>query len=189
MKVSVVASLSTFLLLSAVGTASADPTEPPEPADTESDAAASATTPSVSPPLSTYVALVASSTLFSRPMGGDFAGPPGDLNTVVGMGRFVTQSLAIELDVGPGFVGGKLGSVSLVPGVVWVFHDHFYAATRFVVPFAPTPSSVAIAPGVGFIHVFKNGLAPVVELNGVTSISRNGQELGASASVGSLYLF
>lgn len=136
----------------------------------------------------TYVAVLAGTTLMHRAPGGSLEGPQVDLNTAVGFGRFVTKSIALELDLGVGFARGVYAGTSMVPGVVWAFHDYFYAAARFVIPVHPQ-TNFGVMPGLGAIYAFKNGFAPILELNAVSMLARGAPDLGASVTIGNLYVF
>src|ERR1700759_4602741 len=81
-----------------------------------------------------YVVAGVGTTAVHRPSGGPVGHWQHDLSPSVGYGRFVTETIALELDIGPAFVRGDYASASLVPGVVWAFSAHAYAAARFVVP-------------------------------------------------------
>jgi hypothetical protein len=137
---------------------------------------------------STFVGLFAGTTLVQRPFHGGVAGPQGDLALSAGVGHFFTKSIALELDAGATLLRGQYAGTALVPAVVWVFHDVFYGAARFVVPVHPT-LDLTVAPGLGAIYVFKNGLAPLVEINALGAVGAGRPSLGASATVGSLWLF
>jgi hypothetical protein len=145
-----------------------------------------ATSPPAVP--STYAAFLAGTTLTHRSPGGRFEGPQGDLQPAVGLGHFVTKTVALELDLSVGLARGAYAGTSAVPGIVWAFHDNFYAAARFLVPVHPE-TNLGIMPGLGAIYVFENGLAPLVEIDAVSMVARGAPDFGASVTIGSLYLF
>ncbi len=140
------------------------------------------------PVRSTYVGTFAGTTLVQRPYGSSVGGPQGDLNVSGGIGHFFWRNVALEIDIGATVMKGAYAGAAVVPGIVWTFHDVFYGAARFVVPVHPTVDFTA-APGVGAIYVFKNGFAPLVEVNALASLGQGHPSFGASATIGSLLLF
>jgi len=70
---------------------------------------ASAEEPAPGPP-SNYVAGFLGTTLGYRPEGGPWEGWPHDATTLLGYGRQLTPTVAVELDVGPTFVRGSYSS-------------------------------------------------------------------------------
>jgi hypothetical protein len=87
--------------------------------------------PEASAPVN-YVAGFVGTTLDYRPPGGSWEGWPHDLTTLVGYGRQVTPTVALELDLGPTFVRGSYSSFSLTPGLVWAPHPNLYLAGQQV---------------------------------------------------------
>lgn len=124
------------------------------------------------------------STLAYRPRGGPWDGFQHDVSANLGAGRFVGTKLAFELDLGATWVRGDYASAALTPGVLYSFHPNFYAAARFIVPFDPE-ADVVLFPGVGAIYTFKNGLAPLIEVNLARSLDR--RDLGVALTVGLLF--
>src|SRR5574340_676931 len=139
------------------------------------------------PPPHYLVALVATTPAY-RPPGGPFDGFQHDLTPSLGFGRYVSRTLALELDAGLTYVRGHYSSLSLVPGVVWSFHPTVYGALRFTVPVDPR-WNVSIMPGVGAIHVFKSGLAPFLEACAFSYVGRGERDLGVGVTAGVLYSF
>lgn len=127
---------------------------------------------------------LAGSTLAYRPQGGPWAGFQHDRSANLGAGRFVGDKLAFELDLGATWVRGAYVSAALTPGVLVSFHPNFYGAARFIVPFDPA-ADLVLFPGVGVIHTFKNGLAPLLEVNLARSLDR--RDLGLALTVGLLF--
>src|SRR4051812_18059125 len=99
------------LILGTVSTARADEVAPPAAAAPE-PAAAVAPEPAPAPaaaaeaaPLN-YVVAAATTTLFFKPNTGDASGWQHDVGPVVGYGRYLTPTVAVELDLGPAFARG-----------------------------------------------------------------------------------
>jgi len=147
---------------------------------------AGAADPAAPPP--NYAAAFLGTTVAYRPPGGAWSGFQHDLTPLLGYGRYVSKTIALELDLGPTFVRGHYSSFSLVPGVVWSFSPHVYAAARFLVPVDPE-ANFGVFPGVGVIHTFKNGLSPLVEVNASSYVGKGNPDFGVAVTVGVLYSF
>jgi hypothetical protein len=135
-----------------------------------------------------YVAAFAGTTIAYHPPVGDWLGHQDDFVLTAGYGRYVTTTLALEVDLGPTWVDGDYAAFSIVPGVVWAFSPHAYLAARFPIAVDPDAALFA-APGVGLSHTFANGLTPILELNGVTRLDKDQGDLGITVTVGVLYSF
>jgi hypothetical protein len=135
-----------------------------------------------------YVAAFLGTTPVYKPHGGAWDGFQHDLTGLVGYGRYVSGTVALELDFGPTYVRRRYASFTLVPGVVWSFSPRFYAAARFLVPVDPE-WNFGLFPGVGVIHTFKNGLSPLVEVNLSSYVGRGKPDFGVAVTVGVLYSF
>jgi hypothetical protein len=135
-----------------------------------------------------YVAALVTTTPAYRPPGGPWEGFQHDLTLNVGYGRYVTKTLALELDAGPTWVSGDYAAFALMPGLVWSFHPHVYAAARFVVPVDPE-INFALAPGVGLLHTFANGVSPYLELNAISYVGRGDPDLAIALTAGVLFSF
>jgi hypothetical protein len=122
-------------------------------------------------------------TLGYRPGGGPVDGPQKDVSVSVGLGRALTDTWLVELDVGPTFVDGEYVALSLVPGVIWAFHPNLYGALRFVVPVDPE-LNLALFPGLGALYAFDSGISPFVELNVLSNVGRGHPDLGVTITVG-----
>ncbi len=136
---------------------------------------------------SNYAAEFLGTTLAYRPEGGPWDGWQHDATPLVGYGRQLTPTLAVELDAGPTFVQGKYSSFSLTPGLVWSFSPHAYAAARFVVPVDPETNFV-LFPGIGVCHAFGR-VMPILELNVSSAVGRGHPDLGLSLTAGVLVFF
>lgn len=146
-----------------------------------------AETPAAEAPAN-YVIAIAGTTLSYKPPGESMLGPQRDLATSLGYGRFVTDSIAAELDVGLVVNGDGYIASSLTPGAVWAFHPWFYAAGRAIVIVHPE-ANLVLFPGLGAIKVFDSGLAATLELNLSSTVGRGDPDLGTAASIGLLYGF
>jgi hypothetical protein len=135
-----------------------------------------------------YLAGLVTTTPAYRPPGGPWDGFQDDLTLTVGYGRYVTPTVALELDLGPTSVSGDYTAFSLIPGVVWSFNPHAYVAARFIVPVDPE-ANFALAPGLGLIHTFASGVAPYVEVNAVSYVGRGDPDLAISVTAGVLFSF
>lgn len=135
-----------------------------------------------------YVAIFGATTVAYRPPDGPWDGHQDDFILTAGLGRFVTSKLALEVDLGPTWVGGDYAAFSIVPGVVWAFSPHAYLAARFPIAVDPDTAFYA-APGVGLSHTFANGLTPILEVNGVTRLDEPRGDFGVSVTLGLLYSF
>jgi hypothetical protein len=131
-----------------------------------------------------YLVGLAGTTPAYRPHGGPWDGWQHDAAVNLGVGRFVGSKLAFELDLGVTWIRGRYVNTALTPGVLYSFHPNFYAAGRVIVPVDPE-TDVVLFPGLGAIHTFSNGLAPLVEVNLARSLDR--RDLGLSLTVGLLF--
>jgi len=135
-----------------------------------------------------YVAAFLGTTVAHRPPGGPFSGFQEDATPLLGFGRYVSRTVALELDLGPTFVRGEYASFGLVPGVVWSFSSQVYAAARFVVVVEPE-ADLALFPGVGVIHTFANGISPLLEVNVASYLGRGRPDFGIAVTAGVLFAF
>ncbi len=143
------------------------------------------------PPAATplnYVVASIGTTLVYQPNTGSASGWQEDLAPNVGFGRYVTDTIALELDLGPTYVSGDYASFTLIPGVVWSFSTDLYAAARFLVPIDPQVN-FALFPGVGVLHTFASGISVFAELNVASTIGRGHPDLGGALTGGALYSF
>jgi hypothetical protein len=134
-----------------------------------------------------YVAGFLGTTLAYRPPDGSWDGWQHDATPLLGYGRQVSRSVAVELDVGPTFVRGAYSSFSLTPGLVWAFHPNAYVAARFVVPVDPETNFV-LFPGVGVCRAFGR-VMPTLELNVSSAVGRGHPDLGVALTAGLLVFF
>lgn len=135
-----------------------------------------------------YVVVGVGITAVHRPSGGPVDGWQHDATPTVGFGRFVSETIALELDIGPTYVRGDYASTSLIPGVVWAFSSYAYAAARFVVPVDPE-LNLGLYPGAGLTHTFQNGIGVFAEGNVFSNVGRGSPDLGLALSAGALYSF
>jgi hypothetical protein len=133
-----------------------------------------------------YAAALFVTTVAYHPFHAPIEGPQGDVTGQLGIGRILTPSVALELDVGATVANGELAAVTLVPGVVWTLHPALYAAARLVVPVSPE-MNFGLSPGFGVMHGFENGITPVLELDAISMIGRGQPDLGIALVVGALY--
>ena len=136
---------------------------------------------------SNYVAGFLGTTLAYRPHEGAWDGWQHDLTPLLGYGRQLSPTVALELDVGPSFVKGSYSSFSLSPGVVWSVHKYAYLAARFIVPVDPETNFV-LFPGVGVCRPFGR-VMPILELNVSSAVGRGHPDLGVSLTAGVLVFF
>jgi hypothetical protein len=141
--------------------------------------------PAAPPP--NYAAVMVGTTAAYRPPGGPWAGFQSDVSPFVGYGRYVTKTVALELDLGPTFVKGRYGSFGLVPAVVWSFSSHAYLAARFLVPLDPE-TNFGLFPGVGVFRSYGR-YSPYVEVNLASYVGRGDPDLGVSVTAGVLIAF
>ena len=134
-----------------------------------------------------YLAAFVGTTVAYRPPGGPFGGFQRDLTALLGYGRFVSRTVALELDLGPTWVRGDYASFALVPGVVWCFNSHAYAAARFIVPVDPELNLV-LFPGVGLTHALGR-FSPILEVNLSRTVGRGRPDLGVAVTAGLLVAF
>lgn len=135
-----------------------------------------------------YVAGFAGTTLAYRPNGGSFDGWQHDWTGLVGYGRFVKPTLALELDAGPTYVKGDYASFALVPGLVWAFSPNAYAAARFIVTVDPE-RRFTLFPGIGLSHTFKGRITPILELNLSSTRTDGKSDFGVALTAGVLIAF
>ena len=136
---------------------------------------------------SNYVAGLLGTTLGYRPEGGPWDGWQHDATPLLGYGRQLSPTVALELDVGPTFVRGSYSSFSLTPGLVWAFHPNVYAAARFIVPVDPE-TNLVLFPGVGLCRAFGR-VMPTLELNVSSAVGRGHPDLGVALTAGVLVFF
>jgi len=134
-----------------------------------------------------YVAGFVGTTLDYRPPGGSWEGWPHDLTTLVGYGRQVTPTVALELDLGPTFVRGSYSGFSLTPGLVWALHPNVYLAARFAIPVDPE-TNLVLLPGIGLSRAF-GPVMPTLELNVSSAVGRGDPDFGVSLTAGLLVFF
>jgi hypothetical protein len=127
-------------------------------------------------------------TLFYKPNAGDASGWQHDISPSVGYGRYVTDTIAVELDVGPTIIRGSYASFFFLPAVVWSFSTHVYSAARFLVPVDPQ-IDFYLLPGVGVVDTFQNGISVFAELNVASNVGRGKPDLGVALTAGALYSF
>jgi hypothetical protein len=147
----------------------------------------SAGPPSESAPSANYVTVMAGTTLAYLAPEAPISGPVGDVTPMVGYGRYLTPTLAVELDFGPTFTSGGT-SYTLSPGVVWAFSQTFYAAVRLLIALHPTPN-FGFFPGLGATWVLPHGFSLFSEVNVATMVAQGPPDLGLSLTVGTAYSF
>jgi hypothetical protein len=135
-----------------------------------------------------FVAAFVGTTAAFQPAGGSWEGSQSDLILTAGIGRYVTKTVALEVDLGPTWLRGDYASFSIVPGVVWAFSPHAYLAARFPITLDPDSAAYA-APGIGLSHTFANGLTPTLELNFFARVGHGRPDLGVTVTAGLLYSF
>ncbi len=134
-----------------------------------------------------YVAAFVGTSLGYRPPGGPWEGWQHDVTPLLGYGRQLSPTLAVELDAGPSYVRGSYASFSLTPGLVWSAHPNLYLAARFVVPVDPQ-TNLVLFPGVGVCRAFGR-VMPILELNLSSAVGRGDPDLGLSLTAGVLVFF
>lgn len=134
-----------------------------------------------------YVAGFLGTTLGYRPNGGTWEGWQHDATPLLGYGRQLTPTLAVELDVGPTYVRGRYASFSLTPGLVWAFHPNVYCAARFIIPVDPE-TNLVLFPGIGISRAFGR-VMPILELNLSSAVGRGDPDLGVALTAGVLVFF
>jgi hypothetical protein len=139
-----------------------------------------------SPPAN-YVAGFVGTTLDYRPPGGSWEGRLHDTTTLLGYGRQLSPTIALELDIGPTFAQGSYSSFSLTPGLVWSLHPNVYLAARFVVPVDPETNFV-LFPGIGLCKALGR-VMPTLELNVSSAVGRGDPDLGVTLTAGLLVFF
>jgi len=150
-------------------------------------AAGDATAKDATTPPANYVAGFLGTTLGYRPPGEAWGGWQHDATTLLGYGRQLSPTVALELDVGPTFVRGSYSSFSLTPGVVWSVHPNAYLAARFIVPVDPE-TNLVLFPGIGLCHSFGR-VMPTLELSVSSAVGRGHPDLGLSLTAGLLVFF
>jgi len=135
-----------------------------------------------------YVTAVVGTTPFYRPNGGPVADYIKDFNPAIGYGRYVTPTVALELDAGLTYISGADLVYFLLPGVVWSFSTHVYAAARVVVPLNPEVKVVAY-PGLGGFYGLDSGLGFSLELNPAVTLVNADVDFGLAVNLGVLYAF
>jgi hypothetical protein len=141
----------------------------------------------VAGPPANYVAGFLGTTLGYRPPDGAWDGWQHDATALLGYGRQLSPTVALELDVGPTFVQGSYSSFSLTPGLVWAVHPNVYLAARFIVPVDPE-TNLVLFPGVGLCRSFGR-LMPTLELSLSSAVGRGHPDLGVSLTAGLLVFF
>jgi len=134
-------------------------------------------------PSATYVVALASTTLAYQPYRGAFTGPQRDVTPFFGVGRYVTSSIALEVDAGVTFTPEGYAFASFVPGALWIVHPRFYTAARFVVPVHPT-ANLIVSPGAGVFLPLSEKSAFVAELDVMSAVARGAPDLGLALTAG-----
>lgn len=162
----------------------------PAPAASEAPARKADTQPAAPEPAApkNYVTAVVGTTPLYRPNGGPVSDYIKDFNPAIGYGRYVTPTVALELDAGLTYISGADLVYFLVPSVVWSFSTHVYAAARAVVPLNPEVKVVAY-PGLGGFYGFDNGLGFSLELNPAVTLVNADVDFGLAVNLGVLYAF
>jgi hypothetical protein len=150
-------------------------------------AAASARAADSAAPPPNYAAVMLGTTVVYRPPGGPWDGFQSDVSPFVGYGRYVTKTVALELDLGPTFVKGQYASFTLVPAAIWTFSSHAYLAARFLVPLDPR-TNFGLFPGLGVFRTLGR-YSPYVELNLASYVGRGEPDFGVSLTAGVLISF
>lgn len=136
-----------------------------------------------------YVGAGAATTLFHKPNSGPASGWQEDIAPVIGYGRYITDTVALELDLGPSLVRGSgYSGFFFVPAAVWSFSTHFYVAARFLVEADPQ-LDFAVFPGIGGIYTFPNQVSVGLELNVESFIGRGNPGLAVVVTPGIEYSF
>jgi hypothetical protein len=138
-------------------------------------------------PPANYVAGFLGTTLAYRPHDGAWDGWQHDATTLLGYGRQLSPTVAVELDLGPTFVRSSYSSFSLTPGLVWSLHPNVYVAARFVVPVDPE-ANLVLFPGIGLCRAFGR-VMPTLELSVSSAVGRGHPDLGVSLTAGLLVFF
>jgi len=139
-------------------------------------------------PPKNYLGAFGGTTAAYRPSGGPWDGGQHDFALTAGVGRYVTSTLALEVDLGPTWVRGEYVAFSIVPSAVWSFSPHAYLAARFPVAVDPDTAAYA-APGAGLSHTFASGITTTLEVNGVTRLDKSRGDFGLAVTLGVLYSF
>ena len=134
-----------------------------------------------------YLAGFVGTSLGYRPPGGPWQGWQHDVTPLLGYGRQLSPTVALELDAGPTYVRGSYSSFSLTPGLVWSVHPNVYLAARFIVPVDPQ-ANLILFPGVGVCRAFGR-VMPTLELNLSSAVGRGHPDLGVSLTAGVLVFF
>jgi hypothetical protein len=134
-----------------------------------------------------YVAGFVGTTLDYRPPGGSWEGRQHDTTTLLGYGRQLSPTVALEFDVGPTFARGSYQSFSFTPGLVWSLHPNVYLAARFAIPVDPDTNFVLL-PGIGLCKAFGR-VMPTLELNLSSAVGRGDPDLGVTLTAGLLVFF
>ena len=130
---------------------------------------------------------LAASTLVYRPPDGGFQGPQKDITAAAGIGYFLSDTVVLELGLGPTLVTGKYKSFGLLPAVLWKFHRVFYVGGRLIVPVDPEVD-VILLPLFGVTHALGLGLSPFFEIGVKSAVGRGDPDFGVVHSVGLTYL-
>jgi len=187
------AAITVALVLGTVTSARADEVAPPAaaPAATPEPAVAPAPAPAPEPaaaasPLN-YVVAAVTTTLFNKPNSGDATGWQHDIGPVVGYGRYITPTVAVELDLGPSYVRGEYAGFYLVPGAVWNFSTYVYAAARFLVQ-VHRDANFLLFPGIGGVYTIGK-VSVTLELNLESNVGRGKPDFSVALTPGLVYSF
>jgi len=134
-----------------------------------------------------YFAAMVGTTVVYRPHGGPWDGPQSDISPAIGYGRYISKTVALELDFGPTFVKGDYTSFTLVPGVVWNFSSNAYFAARFLVPVDPE-ANFGLFPGIGVFKAFGR-YSPYLEVNLSSYVGKGDPDFGVAVTAGVLIAF
>lgn len=184
------AAITVALVLGTVSFARADEVAPPPAAPPTTEPAvapAPAPEPAAAASPLNYVVAAATTTLFNKPNSGDATGWQHDIGPVVGYGRYLTPTVAVEMDLGPSFVRGSYAGFYLVPGAVWNFSTYVYAAARFLVQ-VDSEVNLYLFPGIGGVYTFDK-ISVTLEMNLSSNVGRGKPDFSVALTPGVVYSF
>ena len=130
-----------------------------------------------------HIAALVATTLAYLPHSGSMQGPQNDSTILVAVGMMVHPKLALQLAFGPTLIGDHFVGLTLLPGLVWLFSSHLYAAARFTISVLPQ-ANFGFLPCLGVTHVFKNGFQPFVEAGVSSNVGRGAPDFGVGLNIG-----
>jgi hypothetical protein len=135
-----------------------------------------------------YLIVSAGTTLLHHGAQGSLTGPLNDASSGLGYGRFVTDTIALEIIANATFAAGPSTSFDLTPGAMVMLTDNVYAGGWAILSVRPK-FGVALATGVGGMLSVSERVAVFGEVDLVSALGRGGPDAAVALTGGAFYSF